>query len=89
MWEPDTSTTRAYAIPRRAVRAKGWPTPNHIGLAEAATQILFFTGDLYVVIHIKEHEVFEREGENHAYFLRFAPPGYAFGVNTLLYSMTH
>ena len=32
---------------------------------------------------------FEREGDNHAYFLRFAPAGYAFGVNTLLYAMTH
>jgi hypothetical protein len=32
---------------------------------------------------------FEREGDNHQYFLRFAPVGYAFGVNALLYTMTH
>jgi len=32
---------------------------------------------------------FEREGDNHEYFLRFAPIGYAFGVNELLYAMTH
>ncbi|MES1256503.1 MAG: DUF4159 domain-containing protein [Acidobacteriota bacterium] len=34
-------------------------------------------------------DAFEREGDNHEYFLEFAPPGYAFGVNTLLYAMTH
>ena len=34
-------------------------------------------------------DAFEREGDNHEYFLRFAPEGYAFGVNALLYSMSH
>jgi hypothetical protein len=34
-------------------------------------------------------DAFEREGDDHAYFLAFAPEGYAFGVNALLYSMTH
>ncbi len=34
-------------------------------------------------------DAFEREGDDHAYFLRFAPAGYAFGVNTILYAMTH
>ena len=34
-------------------------------------------------------DAFEREGDNHEYFLKFAPEGYAFGVNTLIYSMTH
>jgi len=34
-------------------------------------------------------DAFEREGDNHEYFLRFAPPGYAFGVNSLIYAMTH
>lgn len=34
-------------------------------------------------------DAFEREGDNHEYFLRFAPPGYAFGVNALIYAMTH
>ena len=31
----------------------------------------------------------EREGENHEFFERFSPKGYALGVNVLLYSMTH
>jgi Domain of unknown function (DUF4159) len=34
-------------------------------------------------------DAFEREGENRAYFDRFAGVGYAFGINALLYSMTH
>jgi hypothetical protein len=34
-------------------------------------------------------DAFEREGDDHAYFLQFAPEGYAFGVNTIVYSMTH
>jgi hypothetical protein len=34
-------------------------------------------------------DAFEREGDDHEYFLRFAPPGYAIGVNALVYAMTH
>ncbi|OFW23251.1 MAG: hypothetical protein A3H97_12270 [Acidobacteria bacterium RIFCSPLOWO2_02_FULL_65_29] len=32
---------------------------------------------------------FEREGDNHQYFIEFSVPGYAFGINALVYSMTH
>ncbi len=31
----------------------------------------------------------EREGEDHEFFLRFSPAGYALGVNVLLYAMSH
>jgi hypothetical protein len=34
-------------------------------------------------------DAFEREGENRAYFDQFAAPGYAVGVNVLLYALTH
>ena len=34
-------------------------------------------------------DAFEREGDDRQYFLKFAPDGYAFGVNALVYSMTH
>ena len=34
-------------------------------------------------------DAFEREGDDHEYFLKFAPDGYAFGVNAIVYSMTH
>ena len=32
---------------------------------------------------------FEREGDDPTYFYNFSVPGYAFGINVLLYSMTH
>jgi hypothetical protein len=32
---------------------------------------------------------FEREGDNHEYFIEFSVPGYAFGIDALIYSMTH
>jgi hypothetical protein len=32
---------------------------------------------------------FEREGDDPTYFLNFSVPGYAFGINALLYAMTH
>jgi hypothetical protein len=31
----------------------------------------------------------EREGESHEYFLTFSVDGYAFGVNAIVYGMTH
>ena len=34
-------------------------------------------------------DAFERESDNRAYFDRFAGVGYAFGINALLYGMTH
>ena len=32
---------------------------------------------------------FEREADDPTYFLENSVPGYAFGINTLLYAMTH
>ena len=34
-------------------------------------------------------DAFERETDDREYFLEFAPRGYAFGVNALVYAMTH
>ena len=34
-------------------------------------------------------DAFEREGDNRAFFETFAAVGYAFGINALLYAMTH
>jgi hypothetical protein len=34
-------------------------------------------------------DAFEREGDDATYFLNFGPPGYAFGIDALLYAMTH
>lgn len=32
---------------------------------------------------------YERESENPEYFMKFSVPGYAFGINAIVYSMTH
>jgi hypothetical protein len=34
-------------------------------------------------------DAFEREGDNRAYFDHFAAAGYAFGVNVILYALSH
>ena len=34
-------------------------------------------------------DAYEREGDDHEYFEKFSVPGYAFGVNVLLYVMSH
>jgi hypothetical protein len=34
-------------------------------------------------------DAFEREGDNHEYFLTFSVEGYALGINILLYAMSH
>jgi hypothetical protein len=34
-------------------------------------------------------DAYERESEDHEYFEKFSVPGYAFGVNVLMYVMTH
>jgi hypothetical protein len=34
-------------------------------------------------------DAFEREGDSREYFERFAGPGYAFGIDVLMYAMTH
>jgi len=45
---------------------------------------------LVVITHNTDYsDAFEREGESRAYFERFAGEGYAFGINTLLYALSH
>jgi hypothetical protein len=45
---------------------------------------------LVLITHNTDYsDAFEREGESRAYFERFAGVGYAFGINTLLYALSH
>jgi hypothetical protein len=45
---------------------------------------------LVVMTHNSDFgDAFEREGESRDYFERFAGPGYAFGIDTILYALTH
>ena len=34
-------------------------------------------------------DAWEREGEDPTYFFNFSPDGYAVGINTLMYAMSH
>ncbi len=34
-------------------------------------------------------DAWEREGEDHDFFLQFSPEGYAVGINAVLYTLTH
>jgi hypothetical protein len=34
-------------------------------------------------------DAFEREADDPDYFLHFSIPGYAFGINALVYAMSH
>jgi hypothetical protein len=34
-------------------------------------------------------DAYEREGDSHEYFERFSVPGYAFGINAIVYALTH
>jgi hypothetical protein len=56
-----------------------------------ARMILDQQGHLLVLItHNTDYsDAWEREGESRIYFDRFAGLGYAFGINALLYAMTH
>lgn len=45
---------------------------------------------LVLITHNTDYsDAFEREGENRSYFDRFAGVGYAFGINALVYALTH
>jgi len=60
------------------------PSPNHRGIADAKGRLMV------VMTHNTDiPDTWEREGENQEYFERFSPAGYAVGVNTVLYGLTH
>ena len=45
---------------------------------------------MVVMIHNSDiPDGWEREGEEHEYFLRFSPDSYAVGIDVLLYGLTH
>ena len=74
-----------------AARAAG--RPNAAPRARRRTPAPFSTSKGRVMVFITHNtdfgDAFEREGDNHEYFIEFSVPGYAVGVNVLLYAMTH
>jgi len=60
------------------------PHPNFRGIADRRGRLMV------VMAHNTDiPDTWEREGEDHTYFDRFSPRGYALGVNIVIYAMTH
>ena len=58
--------------------------PHARGISDASGHLMVF------ITHNTDFgDAFEREGDNREYFERFAGPGYAVGINVLLYALTH
>ena len=60
------------------------PHPNFRGIADRKGRLMV------VMAHNTDiPDTWEREGEDHEYFDRFSPKGYALGVNIVIYALTH
>jgi len=71
---------------RGSVSERGYdsPHPNFRGIADRKGRLMV------VMAHNTDiPDTWEREGEDHEYFDRFSPHGYALGVNIVIYSLTH
>ena len=76
------------ALARPAAQQPRWPDP------EAVAHVRAIHDDHGRIIVLMTHnndfgDAFEEEATNHDYFLRFSVAGYAFGVDTLVYALTH
>jgi hypothetical protein len=66
-------------------RSGGRQRPPHVRAIRDSTGRI-----LVVVTHNTDFgDAFEREGDDRRYFDRFAAEGYAFGINVIVYAMTH
>jgi len=73
-------------------RTGGATSERGSGSAEPHVRAIMDRGGhlLVVMTHNTDFgDAFEREGDSREYFEHFAGPGYAFGVDALLYSLTH
>jgi hypothetical protein len=69
---------------RTSERGAGSATPHVRAITDRDGRVMI------VMTHNTDFgDAFEREGESREYFEAFAGAGYAFGIDTLLYSMTH
>jgi len=60
------------------------PHPNFRGIADEQGRLM-----VAMTHNTDIPDTWEREGESKEYFDRFSPNGYAIGVNTVVYSLTH
>jgi len=65
-------------------RGSDSPHPNYRAIADERGRIMV------VMAHNTDiPDTWEREGEDRDYFDLFSPRGYAIGVNTIIYGLTH
>lgn len=69
---------------RTSERGPETATPHVRGISDAQGRLM-----VLMTFNTDLGDAYEREAENPAYFQRFSVPGYAFGVNVLLYAMAH
>jgi len=58
--------------------------PHARGIADRAGRLM-----VLMTLNTDLGDSWEREGDDPTYFLNFGPNGYAFGINAVLYSLTH
>jgi Domain of unknown function (DUF4159) len=83
---PQIPSINAWGGPggRTSERGAESATPHARAILDAKGRVMVF------ITHNTDFgDAFEREGDNHEYFIEFSVPGYAVGVNVLLYAMTH
>jgi hypothetical protein len=86
--------TRVPQIPSIGFWADSGGRTSERGAASAEPHVRAILDDGGRVMVLMTHntdfgDAFEREGDNYDYFLRFAADGYAFGINAVVYAMTH
>jgi hypothetical protein len=73
-----------FARGRTSERGAETAIPHARGIADADGRLL-----VLMTHNTDIGDSWEREGDDPQYFLAFGPKGYAFGINTLLYALTH
>jgi hypothetical protein len=69
---------------RTSERGADSATPHARGIADANGRLMV------LMTHNTDYgDSWEREGDDPRYFYNFGPDGYAFGINTVLYALTH
>jgi hypothetical protein len=75
-------------------RRNGGRTTSERGSDSATADFRMIADDKNRIMVLMTHNTdigdsWEREGEDHEFFLQFSPSGYAVGINSVLYALTH
>jgi len=73
-----------FGFGRTSERGADSAVPYARGIADSQGRLM-----VLMTLNTDIGDSWEREGDDPEYFLAFGPRGYAFGINTLLYALTH